>query len=320
VRVNQVLWHEARSLASLTPADRSFVTRTDDDAKTSVIFGTGERGARVPTGTENVTAIYRTGIGKGGNVIAGQISLLTSRPLGVKEVTNPLRASGGADRESRDQARRNAPLAVAALDRLVSMRDYADFSRTFAGIGKAAAVRLTDGRRRFVHVTIAGANDIPIEPSSDLYRNLGTALRQFGDPYLPIRIDVRERLALVISANVKLLPDYAWEFVEPRIRTALLTAFGYERIDLGRDLLLADALVAVQRIAGVAYVDVDVFDAISETQLLAGFAEQQAQTLARKDRLTIEPAGVAQGVVRAAQIAYLSPDVPDTLILQEIES
>jgi hypothetical protein len=76
----------------------------------------------------------------------------------------------------------------------------------------------------------------------------------------------------------------------------------------------------VQRIAGVAYVDVDVFDAISETQLLAGFAEQQAQTLARKDRLTIEPAGVAQGVVRAAQIAYLSPDVPDTLILQEIES
>ena len=139
VRVNDVLWHEADMFASLAPQDRKFVTRTDDDSKTSVVFGDGKYGLRLPTGVENIKATYRSGIGKAGNVKAGQLSLLSTRPLGVKEVINPIRASGGADKESRDQARKNAPLALMALDRLVSTRDYADFSRTFAGIGKATA-------------------------------------------------------------------------------------------------------------------------------------------------------------------------------------
>jgi hypothetical protein len=75
--------------------------------------------------------------------------------------------------------------ALKALDRLVGVEDYSDFARTFAGIGKAAAARLSDGRRQLVDVTIAGADDIPIDVNSDLYRNLVQALHQYGDPYLP---------------------------------------------------------------------------------------------------------------------------------------
>jgi hypothetical protein len=135
VRVNDVEWKESDTLAGLQSQDRSFITKTGDDAKTTVVFGNGEQGSRLPTGVENVTAVYRSGIGKGGNVKAGQISIALTKPLGVKEVINPIRASGGADQETRDQARRNAPLAVMALDRLLSTRDYADFARTFAGIG-----------------------------------------------------------------------------------------------------------------------------------------------------------------------------------------
>jgi hypothetical protein len=320
VRVNDVLWHEAPSLASLTGTDRAFITRTDDDAKTTAVFGNGERGARLPTGTENVKATYRSGLGKGGNVAAAQISLLTTQTPGVKAVINPLRASGGADKEERDSARRNAPLAVASLDRLVSTRDYADFARTFAGVGKAAAARLSDGRRQVVHVTIAGADDIPIEVSSDLYRNLLAALHRYGDPYVPITLDVRERLALVISAKVKVVADFAWESVEPRIRAALLDIFGFARIDLGRDLLLSTAIATIQRVTGVAYVDVVVFDAISEAQLIANFTKDTPATLARRERLIVEDGRVDHGVIAPAQIAYLTPDVPDTLILQEITS
>jgi predicted phage baseplate assembly protein len=147
VRVNDILWHETDTLAGLQPNDRNFITQTDDDGVTTVIFGNGRQGARLPTGVENITAVYRSGIGKGGNVKENQITLPLTIPLGVKEVINPLRASGGADRENRDLARRNAPLAVMALDRLVSTQDYADFARTFAGVGKAAAARLSDSIR-----------------------------------------------------------------------------------------------------------------------------------------------------------------------------
>ena len=183
VFVNDIKWHEADGLAGLAPPDRNFITKTDDESKTTVIFGNGKEGARLPTGIENIKSEYRNGIGKPGNVKAGQISLLVTRPLGVKEVINPLRASGGADKENRDQARKNAPLAVKALDRLVSVQDYADFARTFAGVGKARAEELSDGRRQLVHVTIAGADDIPIDETSELFRNLRQALLDFSDPY-----------------------------------------------------------------------------------------------------------------------------------------
>ena len=322
VRVNDVLWHETENIAALGPNDRRFVTQHDDDAKTSITFGNGQRGARLPTGQENIKASYRNGIGKPGNVKAEQISLLATRPLGVKGVINPIRASGGANKESRDQARKNAPLAVMALDRLVSTQDYADFARTFGGVGKASARRLSDGQRQLVHVTIAGVEDIPIEPTSDLYRNLRDALHRYGDLYLPILLSVRERLVLVVSAKVRINADYQWESVEPKIRAAVLATFSFENLELAEDLFLSNAMTAIQAIPGVIYVDVDVFDTLTEAQLLAGFAGATAskKTLGLKHRIKVEPARVEQSQIKVAQFAYLTPDVPDTLILQELKA
>ena len=42
-------------------------------------FCAGEHGARLPTGTENIEAVYRTGLGAAGNVEPGQISQLATR-------------------------------------------------------------------------------------------------------------------------------------------------------------------------------------------------------------------------------------------------
>ena len=361
VRVDEVLWREKDRLVGLGPKDRAYITRTDDEDKTTIIFGDGQHGARLPTGVENVDAVYRTGIGKLGNVADEQISLLATRPLGVKGVINPLRASGGADRESRDQARRNAPLAVMALDRLVSVQDYVDFSRTFAGIGKASAARLSDGQRQVVHVTIAGADDIPIAEHSDLYRHLCQALHQFGDPYQPIQVDVRELMLLVFDARVRLLPDYLWESVAPTIRGALLDAFSFDCRELGQDVLLSEVMGVIQAVRGVAYVDVDVVDAVDEG-VTTDELELLADDLRRRERVVVEidriqtshlvqrsgetwssiaaRYGIAEDqlqalnpdidapavgghvriprTIRPAQLAYLSPNVPDTLILAEL--
>lgn len=323
VRVNDILWPQTDSLAGLKATDRRYITLTDDDRKTTLIFGNGERGARLPSGLENVKALYRSGIGKGGNVKAKQISLLGTRPLGVKEVINPLPATGGADADTRDQARRNTPLALMALDRLVSVQDYADFARSFAGIGKAAAVRLSDGRRQLVHVTIAGIDDIPIDKTSDLYLNLVKALHDFGDPHQPIQVEVREVILLVLSAKVRILLDYQWESVEPRIRAALLDTFSFERRELGQDVVLSEVLSTIQMVKGIAYVDVDVLDAVEEgidLTRLSGLAG----TLGRKDRIVVDMTKVDPTAtdpaerIRPAQLAYLSPEIPDTLILSEL--
>jgi hypothetical protein len=310
VRVNDILWHEADSLAGLQPTDRSYIVRIDDGGQTTVVFGNGERGVRLPTGPENVRANYRSGIGKGGNVKKEQINQLATRPLGVKDVINPLPATGGADRESRDQARRNAPLAVLALDRLVSVQDYEDFTRTFAGVGKAKATSLTDGRVKLVHVTIAGEDDIPIGADSELLQNLETALRQFGDPRQPLRIDVRERSFLVVEAEVRVLPDYLWEKVEPKIRAAMLEAFGFDRRDLAQGAKVSETYRVIQSVPGVDYADINIFKS-RDPEDPAGQLEEPWARPARVD---------PDGTIHAAQLLYLSPEVADTLVLKERKS
>jgi predicted phage baseplate assembly protein len=328
--VDNLQWREAASLAELGPRDRAYLIRTDDDGRSSVIFGTGERGARPPTGVENVRARYRAGIGKVGNVAANSISLLLSRPLGAKEVINPLRATGGADRESRDQARRNAPLTVMALDRLVSVQDYADFVRMFAGIAKSSARLLSDGRRRLLHLTIAGADDIPIDPSSDLYQNLLDALRLYGDPDFPLRVDLRELKFLVISAKLRIFPEYIWELVVAAVRQALYQRYSFEQRDLGQDVTLGEVIATIQSVPGVDYVDVDALRGISE-KVSAGGARRlrtPAEILALAGaepaeeepypRLRAELADDDQGSIRPAEIILLSAAVPDTLILNRI--
>jgi predicted phage baseplate assembly protein len=343
VYVDDVRWHETASLAWLGPKDRGYVTRTDDDGLTTIVFGDGEHGARLPTGVQNVRAVYRNGIGAPGNVKAEQISLLATRPLGVKAVINPLRSSGGADREDRELARSNAPLAVMALDRLVSVSDYADFTRTFAGIAKAVATRTSDGQREQVMLTIAGVDDAPIDKTSDLYRNLLATLRKLGDPDLPVRVEPRELLALLISAGVALLPDYSWEPVAAAVRAMLLQRFGFGQRALGQSVRLAEIISAIQGVRGVAYVDVEAFGAVPEKAVGADGTRQlvtQSQVTNAVVRLLDRdqshkrlragvasglppdviafPGGKDRGALRPAELAIFTPAVADTVILNQL--
>jgi predicted phage baseplate assembly protein len=323
VRVNEVEWHEAENLFALGPADRSYITQNDDSDNTTVITGTGEHGLRVPTGTANVKAVYRSGTGKAGNVDERQISQLATQPPGVKSVINPLPAAGGADGDTRDQARRNVPIGTAALDRLVSVPDYADFARRFAGIGKASSVRLSDGRRLLIHLTIAGKDDIPITPTTDLYQALVLALAQAGDPHQPIQIALRRLKLLVINAAVKVKPDYVWESVAPAVRSALLNLYAFDNRDLGQSAFLSEAVSTMQGTAGVQYVDMRTFDFVPESvtaQQLASLAGNlKPRSFVEAELAHIDPtAGDPAKRILPAELVILTPDIPDTLILTEL--
>ena len=346
VYVNDLRWHETGNLDAADKKDRVYITQTSDDDKTTVFFGNGIHGTHPPTGVENIIATYRNGIGTPGNVAAGQISLLSTRPFGVRSVVNPLPATGGADRESRDQARRNVPLAVLALDRLVSVQDYADFARTYAGIGKASATQLSDGRNRLVHLTIAGIDNIPIATTSDLYQNLFRSLHLYGNPGLPLLLALCEVRLLVISASIRISGDSLWDAVAQNIRTALLATFGFEQRDLGQPVYQSEVLSVIQSIPGVSYIDLAILDAVDQDSLTKQLdtihqQEVQAQTQFSTDNskllqslaelLSLGPKPVVPAalairdlddptLIHPAQLAFLSPDLPDTLILTELNN
>jgi predicted phage baseplate assembly protein len=369
VRVNGVEWHETDDLTQAGPGDQLHSTTVGSDSTVSVGVGDGVHGSRLPTGQENVTATYRIGGGAAGNVVAGQISQLASRPLGVNAVTNPLPTTGGADGDTPADVRTNAAMPCLALDRLLSVQDYADFTSARAGIGQAAAAALTDGSRELIYLTIAGVADAPLDESDLLVTDLRAALAELGDPFLPVQVAVRELLLLVLSAGIKVGADYSYDLVEPAVRAAALAAGGFASQALGQSVYLSQIVAAMQAVPGVDYVDVDVFGALPATadpvQLLtallalSGVApvidvrparfEQclytvgtdptgQADTLtsialrygttvaglaALNPQLTSATltAGmqlvVARGI-RPAQLALLSPDVPQTLLLRSI--
>src|SRR5262249_5124150 len=102
--VNDVLWSEVPSLFGQKSTDQVYTTRLADDGTVTVRFGDGVTGARLPSGRGNVVADYRQGSGLQGRVTAKALRTPLDLPVGLKSVTNPAGASGGADPESLDQA------------------------------------------------------------------------------------------------------------------------------------------------------------------------------------------------------------------------
>ena len=165
------MWTEIPSLRDAGPNDRVYQLRYGEDGSVRVVFGDGINGRRLPSGANNVVAWWRKGLGREGMVHAGQLSLLSGAPQGVKAVSNPLPATGAADGETLEEARTNAPLSVMTLDRIVTLRDYEDFARAFGGIAKAQAVWSWNGTSRAIALTVAGvAGDVPAQRDIDNLR------------------------------------------------------------------------------------------------------------------------------------------------------
>jgi hypothetical protein len=256
LRINKLLWDLAPSLYGLSANDQSYIIRIDDDSKATVIFGDGQKGARLPTGVDNVTAVYRSGIGLEGEVEAGSLTLLPSKPFGVRGVINPLAASGAGDPEKMDDARDHAPLTVRTLDRVVSLDDYQDFASAFAGIGKAQAVDLWSGEHHLVHLTIAGANGKPITDST-FRNNFLKALNAARDPAQLVKVETFDQLLFNLTANVAVDERYVVADVFSDIRNDLGEAFSFAKRGFGQSITAAEVISLIQNVAGVVYVDLD---------------------------------------------------------------
>lgn len=251
VRVQGVLWHEVPSLHAQASDARVYVTRRADDGSVTLQFGDGITGARLPTGQDNVTALYRVGIGTGALVKAGQISLLMSRPLGLKEVVNPAAPTGADDPETLEGARDNAPLTVLTLDRIVSLQDFEDFARAFAGIAKARATLLWNGEQRLAFLTVAGVDGAEVVPGSDLYRYLKAAIDGARHVDQEVRIGAHARLTFDLTARIKVLPDYLATDVLPAVAAALENAFSFEARAFGQGVASSEIIATAQAVEGV---------------------------------------------------------------------
>lgn len=295
LRVNGVRWSEVPFLFGRGTREQIYMVRMNNDGVTSVVFGDGKNGVRLPTGLENVTAVYRSGIGPDGDVESNTLTLLQTRPLGIRSVNNPLPAGGSAPPERIEQARSNAPRTVLTFDRVVSLNDFESFARGFAGIGKAQGTLVWSGNHRIVYLTVGGTSGA--EALAVTRTNLLTALATLQDPIVQVEVGTYDKVTFNVAVKLAIDDRYIEQDVKDAARAALIDAFSFDKRAFGQRVTVAEVMGVLQKVPGVIGVDVDAlytpYTANNQGDVLtAGIAHIKDGQLKPAQLLLINPAGI----------------------------
>lgn len=256
VRVNGVEWTQVDSLLELGAGDRGYVVDVDEDGDTRVTFGDGVHGLRLPSGRENVVAEYRSGTGLIGEVGAERLTLLKRRPAGIQTVTNPIRARGAADPESRDEVRDHAPSDTRLLERIVSMEDYEHFAEAYPGIGKARAELISHAGSTKIHLTVAGTTAEGAEVAPDKLRDLEHSIRQSSSGRYEVvaRSLKLEDAVFEIDVSIQVEGARVTDDVVARVEQELAERFGYQAQRFHTRVSEAHVVTCVEHVVGVVAV------------------------------------------------------------------
>lgn len=297
LRVGGVQWQERATLFGAAASERVYTLSTDEHGRTWIQFGDGTRGARPPSAGNNLRATYRKGLGSAGNVRAEALSQALSRPLGFKGVSNPAPARGGTDAEDSASARRSLPLGTRTLGRVVSVLDYEDFARAYAGIAKAQArvLRLTHGP--VVAITLAAAGGAAIDSSNPLWLNLLAALKASGDPHVQLRLLSVQQRHYRLGLKVRCDAAFDSAAVLAAVLAALRAHGAFDARALGQPVHGSELIATAHGVPGVVAVDLDFLH-------WAGSAASLRPTLRAADTRIV--AGAAGGLA-AAELLTLDP-------------
>ena len=201
VYVDGVEWHEVPSFYGQAANARVFVvSRSADQAVTTVTFGDGVNGARLTSGTGNVTASYRYGAGAA-SPPAGSLTTISQPQPGLASVRNPVAVSGGADAQSADDVRANAPASVFTFGRAISATDYQIVAAHAPGVNRAAASWTFDGTAQRTLVTVFVGDDQAAAAAAS------AALAGAEDPNRPVQVVAANPIELGLSCTLVVAAD-----------------------------------------------------------------------------------------------------------------
>jgi predicted phage baseplate assembly protein len=227
-----------------------FIVRQTPAGDSTVTFGDGTSGARLPSGTGNVIASYRFGAGQA-SPPAGSVEQIARPADGLRAVRSPLPAVIGADADTPRSMRTSAPQTALVLKRLVSVADYQAIANQRPGVIKAVAsfIYLDDQQRAGVRVDYIGT-----APAGDL-EALFTTL---GDPDLPVQVVPALSAPRTLQLTVGIQPRADGSVVSAAVVQTLsdpTTGFlAPANLDIGGQLWVSQLFAAVLGVPNVVEV------------------------------------------------------------------
>jgi uncharacterized phage protein gp47/JayE len=200
VFVDGVRWSEVPSFYQQPASAQVYVVERAPDMSTTVRFGDGVNGARLTSGTGNVTATYRYGSGAA-SPPAGRLTTILKQQPNLASVQNPVAVSGGADRQSADDIKTNAPASVFTFGRAISAVDYEVVASRAAGVTRAKAYWTFDVGEQRTMVKIYVNNDAGgVQAASQ-------ALSTSDDPNRPVSVVAAQPISLSLSCTLVVAAD-----------------------------------------------------------------------------------------------------------------
>ena len=244
--------------------DAVFSYYVDGANYTYVTFGDGSSG-RVPPSMSTITVTYRVCNGAIGNVNTGVLTNIVNVPgLGIVtglSATNLISGTGGSDPETTDSIRYNAPLSIKALNRAVTLSDYASLAVGVTGIYKAIAVGEV-----YTNVTLyfLPQGDTGLDPSTSLpstvFNTRATTLATYFQDKMPANTSLTFQppsyVPTDIILKVTLLPIARQATVQTAISTAINSLFDVTRTYFNQRVTMQDIYNTISLVPGVSYVQV----------------------------------------------------------------
>jgi uncharacterized phage protein gp47/JayE len=256
VTVNDTVYSPVTYIIDAGSADAVFYSTTDADEVTTIIFGDGVSG-RIPPANSEILVTYRIGGGAQGNVTVGSLSSIVTNFTPGLTVTNASAASGGVDAESTDSIRLNAPASIRAIQRAVSLRDYADLALQVPGVAKATA---TSDVYSSINLYLAPAGDSGTDGFGNLtavFQQLGNRVSQFFIDKTPPNVSITllppTFIGVNISVTVNALPQYKRSIVKKNAEKSLQEILAFDNVQFADRISLHYVIEALAATQGVAY-------------------------------------------------------------------
>lgn len=283
------VWAAADTLLDAGPTDAVYALSTDATGASTVTFGDGVNGAVPPAGVI-VSASYRVGGGAYGNLASGSITDFAAAVPGVT-VQSSTATAGGADAESLDSVRINAPRAFRTQRRCVTLQDYADLALSIPAVAKASAI--TSGTGAVTVYILAAQRAAPttalITQTQALIASAamaGMSVAVQAGTVVPVNLGS-------VSSPVQLYiqPTYARAATLGAVTAALQALFAPDAVDFGQLMPLSAVYAAIDAVPGVSTVNIPVYARSDLVQSGTDDAFFRAWEIAAAGTITINATG-----------------------------
>jgi hypothetical protein len=265
--VGSINYSEVQYLIDFNGYDPVFSTYTNASGTTFIVFGDNISG-RVPPNNAEIYATYRVGGGAEGNVATNTIRFVLTNAASGLSVLNKFvsgsddgSASGGADPESTDSIRINAPLSVRSLNRAVSLSDYSSLVVQVSGVAKAIAIAdvYSSVTVFFAPYGDKGVQVDGVTPST-VFNTLKATVQEYLVDKIPANTTVTFQppsyVPVLIDAAVTCLPQYKQSLVEADVNSIISELLAFDNVAFADRITLQDVLAAISSVQGVAYAQI----------------------------------------------------------------